>query len=179
MIDFFLFSFYNYGHEVKVRKMDNSDLVSFTSVVAVLLLLDRDITSLEISNFLSLLDSEGIVMDDNNDDIGMLLLCVQDKGRFSYSIKKELSYDTKIAENITVYDFLESFVDKRIFDILKSQDYYLDKYKKSLLFSRNIKDFNSSLEKNNFSNSVSDNKVKLKKVKKKNPLHFIIFGEFN
>lgn len=145
--------------------MEQDSLISFSSVVATLLLLDRNITSVEIVNFLSRLDCEDIGVSDENDEVDDLLRCVVVKPSYSYSLKDDLEYDTFIFSDVTVHGFLCSFVDKRVFDLILSDSIYSEKYFKNIQKNERIKEFYHS-------NSISsDNEfelgdVKLKKEKK-------------
>ena len=107
--------------------MEQCDLISFTSVVAGLLLCKRSLTSLEIINFTSMLSCEGIEVDDNW-GIDELESCVDMDYQCSFMIKKFLSYDSVLENGMTVKEFLRSFVDKRVLEIIRRDQIYAPLY---------------------------------------------------
>lgn len=111
--------------------MEQEDSISFTSVVAGLLLLQRCVTSTEIVNFLSRLSCEDIEVNDIEDGMDDLLQYVCIDVNYSYLLKNNLEYDTILYENVTVHEFLENYVDKRILNVIQKDSVYYDLYKKN------------------------------------------------
>lgn len=104
--------------------MEQDNSISFTSLVASLLLLKRVVTPSLIVNFISELNCRDIYVNDIEDGFDDLLNYVCDDVNNYYVLKEYLNYGTIIYDNITVYDFLISYVDLRVLDFIKLDSKY-------------------------------------------------------
>ena len=112
--------------------MEQNDLISFTSVIAGMLLCKRVLTSSEIVNFISELNCEGMEIDDywNNEE---LFPIVDMDSNYSFSLKPELSYDTILKCGMNVRDFLQKNTDSRVLDAIHRNQKYNEMYLLSLI----------------------------------------------
>ncbi len=112
--------------------MDDCESIPFSSVVAGLLLCERSINAVDVTNMISILSSFEIeVMDD---DYSFLSVCVDMDKKYNFSIDKDMNYDTVLGCGSSVYDFLESVAEERFINILKN-DY---KYGNLFLYNYNM-----------------------------------------
>lgn len=107
--------------------MEQNDLISFTSVIAGMLLCKRVLTSSEIVNFISELNCEGMEIDDywNNEE---LFPIVDMDSNYSFRVRDNLSYDTVLKCGITVRDFLHQNTDKRVLNAIRKNQKYNEMY---------------------------------------------------
>lgn len=103
--------------------MEQCDLLSFTSIVASLLLCKRCLTSSEIVNFTSQLSCEGFEIEDDWDN-DSLLGCVEMSNQYSFQIKGKLGYHSILYDQVTVRDFLEFFSDSRVIELIQKDFVY-------------------------------------------------------
>ncbi len=151
--------------------MEQIDLISFTSVIAGMLLCKRVLTSSEIVNFISELNCKGMEIDDywNNEE---LLLIVNMSSDYSIELKKELSYDTILKCGMSVWNFLQKNTDERVLRTIYENKNYDE------MFSLNC--YLSNSDSNNCQKSSLDvsnlNRVNFfPKVKKRN-LFYSLWG---
>lgn len=109
--------------------MDDSESIPFSSVVAGLLLCNRSVNAIDITNMISILSSFGIEVID--DDYSFLSVCIDNDRQYNFFMKEDMNYDTILDCGSSVYDFLESVAEDRFISILK------DDYKYSNLFLNN------------------------------------------
>lgn len=106
-------------YEVKKYIMSNDDSISFSSLLAGLLLLNKVVTSGEIINKISFLEDKGIYVDDEDDDISYLECCVDFDHYRVFSLKKGYDYDSILGDDISVFDFLMSVAGDKVLKLLK------------------------------------------------------------
>ena len=104
--------------------MDFNDSISFSSIIAGMLLCMRSVSAIEIINTVSIFSSEGIDIDDENDDIQYLSCCVDFNKDCSFSLKDGFDYSTKLASDITVYQFLENVAGERVISFFANDAKY-------------------------------------------------------
>ena len=152
--------------------MEQNDLISFTSVIAGMLLCKRVLTSSEIVNFISELNCEGMEIDDywNNEE---LFPIVDMDSNYSFSLKSELSYDTILKCGMSVRDFLQKNTDIRVLDAIHRDQKYNEMY----LMNYYLNDYNGNNSQES-SLKVSDLEKgdSLPKVKKRSFLYSLWAG---
>lgn len=152
--------------------MEQNDLISFTSVIAGMLLCKRVLTSSEIVNFISELNCEGMEIDDywNNEE---LFPIVNMDSNYSFSLKSELSYDTILECGMNVRDFLQKNTDSRVLKAIHRNRKYNEMY----LMNYYLSDYNGNNSQES-SLKVSDLKKRnsLSKVKKRSFLYSLWVG---
>ncbi len=152
--------------------MEQNDLISFTSVIAGMLLCKRVLTSSEIVNFISELNCEGMEIDDywNNEE---LFPIVDMDSNYSFSLKPELSYDTILKCGMNVRDFLQKNTDSRVLDAIHRNQKYNEMY----LMNYYLSDYNGNNSQEP-SLKVSNFKKRdlLSKVKKRSFLYSLWVG---
>lgn len=152
--------------------MEQNDLISFTSVIAGMLLCKRVLTSSEIVNFISELNCEGMEIDDywNNEE---LFPIVDMDSNYSFSLKPELSYDTILKCGMNVRDFLRKNTDGRVLDAIHRNQKYNEMY----LMNYYLSDYNGN---NSQESSLKVSNLKkrdsLSKVKKRSFLYSLWVG---
>ena len=152
--------------------MEQNDLISFTSVIAGMLLCKRVLTSSEIVNFISELNCEGMEIDDywNNEE---LFPIVDMDSNYSFSLKSELSYDTILKCGMSVRDFLQKNTDSRVLDAIHRVQKYNEMYLKNYYLS----DYNSAnYQKSSLEFSSLEKGDSLSKVKKRSFLYSLWVG---
>ena len=103
--------------------MEQVESIPFSSLIASMLLLKKSCTSAEIVNISSKLIGMGIMVDDENDDMGKLSCCVKMSEDYScFHLKEGLEYDTIIYPNVTVFEFLNIYTNEKIMTFLKGGD---------------------------------------------------------
>ncbi len=113
--------------------MEQSESIPFSSLIAGLLLIKDRVSSVEIVNVISRLMDKGIVIDDENDDIDCLLLCVMIDRKYCFSLRDGFSYETMLTSNINVETFLKSHTNEEILSFLKNDVFYQEFYSKRFL----------------------------------------------
>lgn len=105
------------------KKMEQYDLISFTSVISSLLLCKRVLNASEIVNFISELSCEGMEIDD---DFGseVLFPVVYMDDQCSFGLNKDFSYEDVLPTGETVKDFLESHTDARVMSFIHHSSKY-------------------------------------------------------
>ncbi len=150
--------------------MEQSDLISFTSVVASLLLCKRYITSSEIINFTSKLNCEGFEIDEDW-NIDELSLCVDMDSQYSFILKNKLSYDSVLYDHITVRKFLKSYSDEKILKVIQEDQYfgsfYLENCQNDVQETKQVDDISLDLKKESFWETRS--KAVLARVRRRSP----------
>ena len=152
--------------------MEQNDLISFTSVIAGMLLCKRVLTSSEIVNFISELNCEGMEIDDywNNEELFQI---VDMDSNYSFSLKPELSYDTILKCGMNVRDFLQKNTDSRVLDAIHRNQKYNEMY----LMNYYLSDYNGN---NSQESSLKVSNLKkrdlLSKVKKRSFLYSLWVG---
>ncbi len=134
--------------------MDNGDSISFSSLLAGLLLFKRVITSSEIINKINFFEEKGIFVDDENDDINCLNCCVEIDHYRVFSIKKGLDYGSYVDAYFTVAQYLRCIAGDRVVKLIMSQNTDC-----KVIFDHNIVVSNSFSD----GNLYSRKKTKLKK----------------
>ncbi|MBQ8681613.1 MAG: hypothetical protein IJ509_01735 [Bacilli bacterium] len=86
--------------------MEPIETVPFSSLIAGMLLKTRELSTTDIVNMISKLSDYNIHVEDEEDDLDYLGLCVEIGPNYRFSLKKDMNYDTKLDDNITVYMFL-------------------------------------------------------------------------
>lgn len=71
-----------------------------------MLLYKREITSVEIVNFISLLCRENIFVDDINDNMDDLFMCIDCYNYELFKIRNDLEYNSYLFKGVTVREFL-------------------------------------------------------------------------
>ena len=123
--------------------MEQGIFLPFSSLIASMLLFKRHITSLEIVNFISMLSSENIFIDDEFDDIDSLLLCVNCFNYAYFDIKEIFNYDSVLNNEKTVREFLNELASKEIIDLIErgkcSNFFNYDVLDKEVVLKRKVK----------------------------------------
>ena len=86
--------------------MEQKESVPFSALIAGMLLYDRNLKSTTVVNMMSKLEHKNIYVDDVNDNLDVLYLCVDISSDYGFGLKPELDYDTILYGNVTVYKFL-------------------------------------------------------------------------
>ena len=86
--------------------MEPMETVPFSSLIAGMLLENRELSTLDIVNMISKLSDYNINVEDEEDDLDYLGLCVEIGPNYRFSLRKGMDYDTKLYGNVTVYMFL-------------------------------------------------------------------------
>ena len=81
--------------------------VAFSSLIASMLLIKREITSFELVNMMSNLEENEIFVDDE-EDIDSISCCVDMNHNCSFRLKSNCSYDTVLSDGVKVRDFLKA-----------------------------------------------------------------------
>lgn len=155
--------------------MEQNDLISFTSVIAGMLLCKRVLTSSEIVNFISELNCEGMEIDDywNNEE---LFPIVNMDSNYSFRLRDDFSYDTVLPCGITVRDFLYRNTDKRVLSIIYGNQKYSEMYSKKYCLSNCADNDNQKSSLEVFYLDGSEEKKSLPKVKKRSFLYSLWAG---
>ena len=155
--------------------MEQNDLISFTSVIAGMLLCKRVLTSSEIVNFISELNCEGIEIDDywNNEE---LFPIVNMDSNYSFRLRDDFSYDTVLPCGITVRDFLYRNTDKRVLSVIYGNQKYSEMYSKKYCLSNCTDNDNQKSSLEVFYLDGSEEKKSLPKVKKRSFLYSLWAG---
>ena len=85
--------------------MEQDNLVPLSSLIASMLLVKDEVSSVEVTNVMSELEQLGTNIDDS-DDIDALDCCVEMNDDFSFRFKEGFDYDTVLDSGIKVSDFL-------------------------------------------------------------------------
>ena len=110
--------------------MDNSESMSFSSVIAGLLLCNRKVDASLVTNTLSKLSCMGIDVDDEFDDISCCVSC----DKFcSFYLKDGYDYDTKLFNGVTVFKYLVSVAGDKVMSFIKDDVRYQENLKRSSL----------------------------------------------
>lgn len=152
------------------KKMEQNDLISFTSVIAGMLLCKRVLTSSEIVNFISELNCEGMEIDDywNNEELSPIVYMDE---RYSFGLKCDLNYDTKIYPDVDVETFLKQHADSRVLKVIFSNESY------NKLYLENQELFKKKhLENKVLTDNCLDTRVSLPKTKKRSLIYSILAG---
>ena len=152
------------------KKMEQNDLISFTSVIAGMLLCKRVLTSSEIVNFISELNCEGMEIDDywNNEELSPIVYM---DDRYSFGLKCDLNYDTKIYPDVDVETFLKQHADSRVLKVIFSNESY------NKLYLENQELFKKKhLENKVLTDNCLDTRVSLQKTKKRSLIYSILAG---
>ncbi len=151
--------------------MEQSESIPFSSLIAGLLLMKKSVSSIEIVNVISRLDEKGIAVDDENDDISSLLLCVTIDYKYCFSLKDGFSYETVLNSNINVETFLKRHTNEKFLSFLKNDSIYHELYSKRFFNPVYSVNYNSKLEDTNSNNSKLDFMERVKrKVREKRDL---------
>ena len=100
--------------------MGNDDCISFSSLLAGLLLLKKNVSALDIINEINKLENVGIYVDDDNDDIEYLSCCINLNNYCSFSLKND--YDTILYDDFKVIDFLKTVAGDRVLKLLNIKE---------------------------------------------------------
>lgn len=150
--------------------MEQNDLISFTSVIAGMLLCKRVLTSSEIVNFISELNCEGMEIDDywNNEE---LFPIVNMDSNYYFRLRDDFSYDTVLPCGITVRDFLYRNTDKRVLSVICGNQKYSEMYSKNYCLSNCDDNDNQKPSLEVFYLDGSEEKKSIPKVKKRSFLY--------
>lgn len=107
--------------------MEQYDLIPFTAMLSSLLLCKRCVSSSEVINFASELSYFGLEVDDDW-GIDELSSIVYMSSNYSFGLKDDINYDTRISNGDMVFDMLVSYSDERIIDFIIKSDKYRDLY---------------------------------------------------
>ena len=136
--------------------MDQVDSVSFSAVIAGMLLYERNLNSKMIANMIAKLESKNLHVDDENDTLEDLQLCVAISCHIDFSLKKDLCYDTILYDNVNVYKFLVMHTDPIVlyflgincFDFEEEEDIDMDKISNNLQSLQKVLGIFSEFNKN-------------------------------
>lgn len=154
--------------------MEQNDLISFTSVIASMLLCKRVLTSSEIVNFISELNCEGMEIDDywNNEELFPIVYMDE---KYSFGLKNGLDYDTMISSDVNVRSFLKQHSDTRVLNAIFSSKVYNNLYLENGNLSKK-ECFEDRKSSKTYNESYLDTKVSLPKMKKKSLIYSILAG---
>lgn len=106
--------------------MGQDDLIPFSKFIAGILLFRRYYTSIEIVNILSKLESYGIFIDDENDELDYISCCVEKDLNYNFYLSSDLSYDTLLSYGIDVSSFLRLHTNDKLLSVIsKNMDYFI------------------------------------------------------
>ena len=98
--------------------MEQVESVPFSALIAGMLLCQRTYNSASIVNTISGLQAQGVMVDDENDNMDDLSCCVEVSPNYCFQLKKGLKYDTVLYSDITVFDFLMMHTNERVLTFL-------------------------------------------------------------
>ena len=109
--------------------MKEETFLSFSSVIASVLLYKKCVSSIQIINFISDLVRENIYVDDEIDnEMDNLLLCIDYSDYDSFKLKNGFNYDTFLSVGgVTVKDYLISKSDAKVLEYIEKKKYFEDK----------------------------------------------------
>lgn len=109
--------------------MEQVESISFSGLIAGMLLYRRCFTSVEVTNILSKLGEYGIIVDDENDDFGIISCCVEMDKNYGFCLKYDFSYDSFLYPGIDVSTFLRIHTNENLLSLIKRSmdDYYSQK----------------------------------------------------
>lgn len=127
--------------------MEQIDSVSFSSFIAGMLLMKRDLTSTEIVNAISRFGYDGTVVDD--DDIEGLSSCVEMDRDCCFRLKDGFYYETILESGIMVVDFLKEHTNTKVLSFLQQDVVYKNFYDSNIFGSSimNCSEHENSVEK--------------------------------
>ncbi len=114
--------------------MGQESLVPFYSLIASMLLVKNEVTSVDIVNTMSRLEHYGTNIDADDDDIELLECCVEVDDDFSFCLKDNYTLDTVLDNGMTVEEFLTMHSNCKINMLLHNElmlnydSYYDDNY---------------------------------------------------
>lgn len=97
-------------------------------MIAAMLLCKRNWSSVEIANIDNRLCCEGFVLDGFNDDLSCLVPLIEISFQCDISLEKSLTYQSLLADGITVKSFLEQHANKQVLDFLLQDKEYSSGY---------------------------------------------------
>lgn len=124
------------------KKMEHVDSVPFSSLIAGMLLVKRSVSSMDIVNAISRIGASGVTVEDENDDLEVLSLCVEMSRNYDFYLREEISYETTLCTGVRVIDFLMLQTNEKILSYLKNDPFYEE------LYSRQVGCFFSGQQKN-------------------------------
>ena len=108
--------------------MDDDNSITFSSLIAGMLLCKRKIGPIEITNTMSRVMCSGIeILDGEDDDLNSLECCVDIIDDCFFCLKKDLDYETMLTEFVCVQEFLMDVAGDKVLSFL-STDPYFKKY---------------------------------------------------
>lgn len=125
---------------MNINYMETLDSIPFSSVIASMLLYQREVHSFEIVNAISQLNRNNILVEDEWDCSDELFLCVERDHDYNFRLIHGLDYSSILYGNITVYEYLLFHTSPRILSLMGysySPDIFLSKVDKvsSIKFS--------------------------------------------
>lgn len=108
--------------------MEQSESISFSSLVAGVLLLKREVSASELVNLTSRLVYEGIAVEDEFDDLDCLLPCILIDEKYCFSLRNGFTYETNIFPGVSVETFLRQHTTERILSFLARDCTYHELY---------------------------------------------------
>lgn len=118
--------------------MEQVESIPFSSLIAGLLLCKKSYNSAEVVNVISELEGQGIMIEDENDDMERMSCCVEMSPNFDFHLKKGLEYVTVLSPGVTVFKFLMIHTDERILSFLDNR------FKDDFLSQKGVQDLTES-----------------------------------
>ena len=98
--------------------MDTVDSVSFSSVVAGMLLFHKSVSSSDVVNVMSRLSNYGVFVNDEDDNMECLMCCVDFHNYDSFYLRNGYNYDTDLG-GISVFQYLKEIATDRVISLLQ------------------------------------------------------------
>jgi hypothetical protein len=98
--------------------MEQFESMSFSTLIAGIMLYRKKCSSVEIVNILSKLVDVDIMIDDENDSLEDLDCCIDISSNYDFSLKNGFSYSSILFDNVTVFQFLKMHTNDRILSFL-------------------------------------------------------------
>lgn len=99
--------------------MEQVDSVSFSALIAGMLLCRKSWSSVEVVNMMTQISNVGIDVNDEDDDLACLYSCVVMDDGCSFRLKSEMDYDTVLSGGICVSEFLFRHTNLKILAFLR------------------------------------------------------------
>lgn len=100
--------------------MEQVESIPFSALIAGLLLYKKSYHSTEIANIISVVEGQGILIEDENDDFEILSCCVEMSLDYDFRLKDGLDYQTILYPNMTVSNFLMIHTKEKVFSLIEN-----------------------------------------------------------